>query len=66
MSDIPAPSTRARKFRVQVGLAECTVTCEDRKEAVQAARDHLCREMPHMVSAINGIRDKEFRVDQVG
>jgi hypothetical protein len=56
----------ARKFRVKVGLAECTVTCESEQEAVRKARAELRNQMPHMSTVIQGIRDKEFRVDAIG
>jgi hypothetical protein len=66
MNDLSTSNAPSHKFRVKVGLAECTVTCEDKEAAVQMARRQLCDEMPHMVTVIRGIRDKEFRVDQVG
>ena len=55
-----------KRYRVRVGLAECTVSCRSSEEAVRKARAELNREMPHMVGVIRGIADKEFRVDQVG
>ncbi len=57
---------RPKRFRVKVGLAKCTVTCDSPTEAIRMARAELRREMPQMWEAIDGIADKEFRVDQVG
>ena len=57
---------RAKRFRVKVGLAEYTLTCESPIEAVRIARAELRSELPLMTDVINGIADKEFRVDQVG
>ncbi len=52
-------------YHVKVGLAECTVSCDSEQEAVKLAKGELCQQMPHMGTIIEGIRDKEFRVDQV-
>ncbi|MBN2291024.1 MAG: hypothetical protein JXM70_01285 [Pirellulales bacterium] len=52
-------------YHVKVGLAECTVSCDSEHEAVKLAKDELRQQMPHMGTIIQGIRDKEFRVDQV-
>lgn len=52
-------------YHVTVGLAECTVSCGSENEAVKLAKHELCQQMPHMGTIIQGIRDKEFRVDQV-
>ena len=57
---------RPNGFQVKVGLAECTVTCDSPIEAIRMARAALRREIPQMWEVINGIADKEFRVDQVG
>jgi len=57
---------RQKRFQVKVGLAEYTVTCDSRPEAVRMARAELQRELPQMWDVINGIADKECRVDQVG
>ncbi len=57
---------REKRFHVKVGLAECTVTCVSETEAVRMARAELRREHPQMWEVINGISDKEFRVDHVG
>ncbi|MBN1910478.1 MAG: hypothetical protein JW818_12110 [Pirellulales bacterium] len=62
MNDTPTPHNT---YRVKVGLAECTVACGSPAEAVQYAREELRRQMPHMGTIIQGINDKEFRVDQV-
>jgi len=56
----------ARRFHVQVGLAEYTLDCESEKEAVHIARQRLCKEMPHMRSVVDGILDRHFRVDAIG
>jgi len=55
-----------KKYHVQVGLAECTVSCKSEKEAVRLARTRLTEKMPQMSEVIDGILDKHFRVDQVG
>ncbi len=52
-------------YRVQVGLAECTVSGRTEQEAVRKAREKLNRDMPHMATVIGGILDKHFRVDRV-
>jgi len=65
MSETHCPRP-ARTFRVKVGLAECTVTCESEQEAVCKARAELRNQMPHMITVIQGIQDKEFRVDPIG
>jgi len=52
-----------KKFRVRVGLAECTVSCQTEQEAVRIARRQLNDELPGMGDVIKGILDKEFRVD---
>ena len=57
---------RQKRFQVKVGLAEYTVTCDSKPEAVRIARAELRRELPQMWEVIKGISDKEFRVDQVG
>lgn len=57
---------RPKRFQVRVGLAKCTVTSDSPTEAVRMARAELRREMPQMWEAIQGIADKEFRVDQIG
>ena len=62
MSTVQSQNT----YHVQVGLAECTVSCGSENEAVKLAKDELCQQMPHMGTIIRGIRDKEFRIDQVG
>lgn len=54
-----------KKFRVKVGVAECTVTCASEREAVEETRSQFRRQMPHMGTAIQGIRDREFQVDRV-
>ncbi|MEA1950856.1 MAG: hypothetical protein U9N87_05695 [Planctomycetota bacterium] len=61
MSTVQALNT----YHVKVGLAECTVSCGTEYEAVKMAKDELRQQMPHMGTIIQGIRDKEFRVDQV-
>ncbi len=62
----PKPFTPTQRYRVQVGLAECTVTCASEQEAVHKARRQLKQEMPHLAQIIRGIQDKDFRVDAVG
>ncbi len=52
-------------YHVKVGLAECTVSCGSKCEAVKLAKEELREQMPHMGTIIHGIRDKEFRVDRV-
>jgi hypothetical protein len=52
-------------YHVRVGLAECTVSCGSKNEAVKMAREELRQQMPHMGTIIQGIRENEFRVDQV-
>lgn len=52
-------------YNVTVGLAQCTVSCDSEHEAVKMAKDELRRQMPHMGTIIEGIRNKEFRVDQI-
>ncbi len=56
----------SKKYAVKVGLAECTVSCDSEQEAVRLARAELGRQMPQMWDVIQGIKDKEFRVDAVG
>jgi hypothetical protein len=56
----------SKRFRVKVGLAEYTLTCDSPIDAVRLARSELRRELPLMTEVINGIADKEFRVDQIG
>ncbi len=56
---------REKKYRVQVGLAQCTVSCRSATEAVRLARSQLADEMPQMWDVIQGIAEKEFRVDQI-
>jgi hypothetical protein len=55
-----------KRYRVCVGLAECTVSCRSEQEAIEKARRQLNQEMPKLAGVIRGIQDKEFRVDQVG
>jgi len=55
-----------KKYRVQVGLAECTVCGASEDQAIQEARRQLNQEMPKLSEIIRGIKDKEFRVDRVG
>jgi hypothetical protein len=57
---------REKRFHVKVGLAEYTVTSVSETEAVRMARAELRRDLPQMWEVIDGIADKEFRVDQVG
>lgn len=52
-------------YQVKVGLAECTVYCGSKDEAVKLAKEELRQQMPHMGTIIQGIRENEFRVDQV-
>ena len=52
-------------YHVKVGLAECTVSCGTKREAVKLAKNELCQQMPNMGTIIHGIREKEFRVDQI-
>lgn len=54
------------QFHVQVGLAECLVRSEDEVGAVEAARNHFIERMPELSEIIEGIADKEFRVDRLG
>ncbi len=61
--DQPTRVMPNKKFHVRVGIAQCTVSCQSEKEAVGLARKQLNDEMPQMREVINGIRDKEFRVD---
>lgn len=61
MSTVQSQNT----YHVKVGLAECTVLCGSKNEAVKLAKDELRQQMPHMGTIIQGIREKEFRVDQV-
>lgn len=53
-------------YNVKVGLAECTVSCCSEREAVKLAKDELRQQMPHMGTIIQGIRETEFHVDQIG
>ena len=55
----------AREFNVKVGLAECVVTCQSEKEAVQLARARLGEKMPQMWDIIQGLADKQFHVHPV-
>ncbi len=55
-----------KRFHVKVGLAECTVRCQNESEAVRLARTQLGERMPRMWDVIHGIDDKEFRVDAIG
>ena len=55
-----------KKYRVRVGLAECTVCGTSEDQAIQEARRQLNQEMPRLSGVIRGIKDKESRVDQVG
>jgi hypothetical protein len=57
--------SQEKKYRVQVGRAECTVSCGSATEAVRLARSRLADEMPQMWDVIQGIAEKEFRVDQI-
>ena len=59
-------STSEKRYHVQVGMAEYTVSCRSEDEAIRLARENLNKELPHMNNVIRGILDKEFRVDQVG
>lgn len=65
MSNIQDRS-RLQKYRVRVGLAECTVCGTSEDQAIQEARRQLNQEMPNLSEVIRGIKDKEFRVDRVG
>ncbi len=65
MSQVQQVGTQKR-FHVQVGLAECTVRCQSESEAVRMARTQLGERMPQMWDVIQGIADKEFRVDAIG
>ncbi|MHB8900065.1 MAG: hypothetical protein ACYC6Y_15055 [Thermoguttaceae bacterium] len=54
------------RFHVRVGLAECLVRSRDETAAVEAARHHFIERMPELSQIIQGIADKEFRVDRLG
>ncbi len=54
------------QFHVQVGLAECLVRSPDEASAVTAARNHFIQRMPELSEIIEGISEKEFRVDRLG
>jgi len=54
-----------RTYRVSVGLAEYTVRCRSEKEAIEEAKANLRRQMPHLGTVIQGIHEKEFRVDPI-
>ncbi len=54
------------QFHVQVGLAECLVRSHDEANALEAARIHFVERMPELSEIIEGIADKEFRVDRLG
>lgn len=54
------------QFHVQVGLAECLVRSRDEVDAVEAARSHFLERMPELSEIIQGIAEKEFRVDRIG
>ena len=58
-------SLSEREFNVKVGLAECVVTCQSEKEAVQMARARLGEKMPQMWDIIQGIADRQFHVNPV-
>ncbi|MBN1589066.1 MAG: hypothetical protein JW888_06095 [Pirellulales bacterium] len=57
--------TTEKTYRVSVGRAEYTVSCRSKKEAIERARANLRHEMPHLGTVIQGIHEKEFRVDRV-
>lgn len=59
-------SESLKQFHVRVGLAECTVACQTEQEAVRLARVRIAEEYPQVRMLLEGIRDKEFRVDLVG
>lgn len=65
MSQVQQIGTQKR-FHVKVGLAECTVRCQSKSDAVRLARTQLGEQMPKMWDVIQGIDDKEFRVDPIG
>ncbi|MBN2023381.1 MAG: hypothetical protein JW809_11385 [Pirellulales bacterium] len=58
--------TAEKTYHVTVGVAECTVTCQTERDAVEKARAELRRQLPHMGTIIQGINVREFRVDLVG
>jgi hypothetical protein len=62
MTDYAQPA----QFHVKVGLAECLVRSRDEVSAVEAARNHFIERMPELSEIIEGIADKEFRVDRLG
>ena len=55
-----------KQYTVKVGLAECKVSSSSEKGAVRQARIQLGRQMPQMWDIIQGMSDKQFRVNQVG
>ena len=59
-------NTQQVQFHVQVGLAECLVRSRDEVDAVEAARNHFLERMPELSEIIQGIAEKEFRVDRIG
>ncbi len=52
-----------KKYRVRVGLAECTVFCNTEEEAVRLARIKIGQQMPKFRAVLYNIQEKEFRVD---
>ena len=50
-------------FHVRVGYATVTVVGTDRSDALQAARQRLCLEMPRMWDVIQSIDENRFEVD---
>ena len=55
-----------KTFNVKVGLAECVVTCQSERDAVQLARTHFGQKMPQMWDVIQGIAEKDFHIDPLG
>ena len=58
-------SQSLKQFHVRVGLAECTVACQTEQEAVRLARVRIAEQYPQVRTVLEGIRDKEFRIDLV-
>ena len=58
-------SEPTKQWKVKVGLAECTVSCATREEAVRKARTELRDRMPRFDLTIQNLGDQEFNVDLV-
>lgn len=57
------PRTPLRKFDVRVGHAVVTVEARDEVEAVSAARERLCQELPRMWDVISQLEVARFEVE---